>query len=187
MYVSDWHCAMASAAIKRGEVIAYPTEGLWGLGCDWMDDAAQQRILALKQRPANKGMIVLCRDLNQIVDHLQPLTLEQYQRIQAPMYHPTTWLLPCKSSVSTLLRGQHNTIAVRMSDHPVVQALVGRCGPIVSTSANVSGRAAAMSALKVRRYFSDQLGQQLSYIMPGELGGVDGPSHIRTLDGQRLR
>jgi L-threonylcarbamoyladenylate synthase len=72
---------------------------------------------------------------------------------------------------------------VRFSRHPQVQELCAAVGPIISTSANPTGLAAAMSAEDVRQYFDDQL----SYILPGELGGYSKPSEIRTLDGQRVR
>ena len=80
-------------------------------------------------------------------------------------------------------RGQHTSIAVRFSRHPQVQALCAKVGPIISTSANPSGLPAAMSELEVRQYFQDQL----SYILPGELGGFSKPSEIRTLDGRKVR
>ena len=81
------------------------------------------------------------------------------------------------------VRGQHSSIAVRFSKHPLVQALCADVGPIISTSANPSGEAAAMSAQEVSGYFQSELG----YILPGALGGYSKPSEIRTLDGQRVR
>lgn len=177
------HLQQAVARLKAGGVIAYPTEGVWGLGCLWTDDVAIKEILRLKQRPLAKGMIVLCSQLSDIESFLLPLTPEHIQQIEQETPHPVTWILPCKLSIAESVRGQHASIAVRFSRHPQVQALCAEVGPIISTSANPAGLAAAMSARDVRHYFQDQL----SYILPGELGGFSKPSEIRTLDGRKVR
>lgn len=179
----NFHLQQAVINLKARGVIAYPTEGVWGLGCLWTDENAIKEILRLKQRPLEKGMIVLCSRLSDIEAHLLPLTAEQIQQIEQDSPHPITWILPCKLLVPEPVRGQHTSIAVRFSRHPQVKALCEKVGPIISTSANPSGQDAAMSALEVRHYFQDQL----SYILPGELGGYSKPSEIRTLDGQRVR
>ena len=179
----NFHLQQAVISLKAGGVIAYPTEGVWGLGCLWTDEAAINEILRLKQRPLEKGMIVLCSQLSDIERFLLPLSPAHLQQIAQEYPHPVTWILPCKLSVPESVRGQHTSIAVRFSRHPLVQALCAQVGPIISTSANPAGLAAAMSILDVRHYFHDQL----SYILPGELGGYSKPSEIRTLDGQRVR
>jgi L-threonylcarbamoyladenylate synthase len=179
----NFHLQQAVINLKAGGVIAYPTEGVWGLGCLWKDENAINEILRLKQRPLEKGMIVLCSQLSDIEAHLLPLTAEQIEQIEQDSPHPITWILPCKLSVPESVRGQHSSIAVRFSRHPQVKALCEKVGPIISTSANPSGQVAAMSVLEVRQYFQ----HQLSYILPGALGGYSKPSEIRTLDGQRVR
>lgn len=179
----NFHLQQAIISLKSGGVIAYPTEGVWGLGCLWTDEAAIKEILRLKQRPLEKGMIVLCSQLSDIAPFLLPLIPEHIQQIEQDYTHPVTWILPCKLTIAESIRGQHTSIAVRFSRHPQVQALCAKVGPIISTSANPSGQSAAMTALEVRHYFQDQL----SYILPGELGGYSKPSEIRTLDGQRVR
>ena len=179
----NFHLQQAVINLKAGGVIAYPTEGVWGLGCLWKDENAINEILRLKQRPLEKGMIVLCSQLSDIEAHLLPLTAEQIEQIEQDCPHPITWILPCKLSVPESVRGQHSSIAVRFSRHPQVKALCEKVGPIISTSANPSGQVAAMSVLEVRQYFQ----HQLSYILPGALGGYSKPSEIRTLDGQRVR
>lgn len=173
----------AVISLKSGGVIAYPTEGVWGLGCIWTNEDAIKEILHLKQRPLEKGMIVLCSQLSDIDSFLLPLSDKEMNQIEQDYPHPVTWILPCKSSVSESVRGQHESIAVRFSRHPQVQALCESVGPIISTSANPTGLPAATSQQEVRNYFQDQL----SYILPGELGGYSKPSEIRTLDGQRVR
>jgi L-threonylcarbamoyladenylate synthase len=177
------HLQQAVTSLKSGGVIAYPTEGVWGLGCLWTYEDAIKEILRLKQRPLEKGMIVLCSQLADIESFLLPLSAQDIAQIEQDYPHPVTWILPCKSSVSESVRGQHNSIAVRFSRHSQVKALCDKVGPIISTSANPTGEAAAMTAEEVRSYFHDQL----SFILSGELGGYSKPSEIRTLDGQRVR
>jgi L-threonylcarbamoyladenylate synthase len=179
----NFHLQQAVISLKAGGVIAYPTEGVWGLGCIWTDETAIKEILRLKQRPLEKGMIILCSQLADIEAYLLPLSVEHIEKIEQDSPHPVTWILPCKSSVPASVRGQHSSIAVRFSRHLQVQALCAKVGPIISTSANPTGLAAAMTALEVRHYFQDQL----SYIFPGELSGFSKPSEIRTLDGRKVR
>ena len=179
----NFHLQQAIISLKAGGVIAYPTEGVWGLGCVWTDETAIKEILRLKQRPLEKGMIILCSQLSDIESYLLPLTSEHIQQIEQDYPHPVTWILPCKLSISPSVRGQHHSIAVRFSRHPQVKDLCAKVGPIISTSANPTGLSAAMTALEVRHYFQDQL----SYILPGELGGYSKPSEIRTLDGRKVR
>jgi L-threonylcarbamoyladenylate synthase len=179
----NFHLQQAVTSLQGGGVIAYPTEGVWGLGCLWTDEAAIKEILRLKQRPLEKGMIILCSQLADIEAYLLPLTAENIEQLDQDTSHPVTWILPCKLSVPTSVRGQHTSIAVRFSRHPLVQALCTQVRPIISTSANPSGSPAAMSVLEVHGYFQDQL----SYILPGELGGYSKPSEIRTLDGHKVR
>lgn len=177
------HLQQAISHLNAGGVIAYPTEGVWGLGCLWTDEAAIKEILRLKQRPLEKGMIILCSQLADIEAHLLPLSAKHTQQIQQDYSHPVTWILPCKLSVPESVRGEHESIAVRFSQHAQVRALCEKVGPIISTSANPSGLPAAMSATDVKHYFHDQL----SYILPGALGGFSKPSEIRTLEGHKVR
>jgi len=177
------HLQQAIISLKAGGVIAYPTEGVWGLGCVWTNEAAIEEILRLKQRPPEKGMIVLCSQVADIEPFLLPLSSAHRDQIEQETHHPVTWVLPCKPTVATSVRGQHNSIAVRFSRHPLVKYLCTEVGPVISTSANPTGLSAAMTVLEVRHYFQDQL----SYILPGELGGYSKPSEIRTLDGRKVR
>jgi L-threonylcarbamoyladenylate synthase len=180
---SQWHIMQAARYVRQGGVIAYPTEAVWGIGCDPANDDAIQRILALKSRPAHKGLVVVAADLSQLDDWLLPLHADDLAQIAPTWPGPVSWVLPCKPEVSPLLRGQHSSLAVRITDHPLVQALCQEVGPLVSTSANPAGKEPARTPLRVRQYFRDQL----DAIVPGQLGGNSQPSQIRTLDGQRLR
>ena len=170
--------ALASAiqAVRAGGVIAYPTEAVYGLGCNPNDLGAVQRVLELKQRPADKGLILIAADLAQVLPYLLPLTPIMQERVFAPTTHPTTWLLPINPAVSPLIRGVHDTLAVRITQHPSCVALCQGLGhPLISTSANLNGREPARSAWEV----TQQFGTQLAYILDAPLGNASAPSEIR--------
>lgn len=173
----------AANCVAQGGVIAYPTEAVWGLGCDPQNDQAIQTILALKQRPWEKGLVVVAANYAQLTPWLLPLSAAQQTQVEATWPGPVTWVLPCQKTVSKWLRGEHNSLAVRVSAHPLVRQLCELTGPLVSTSANPAGLEPARSQQQVEQYF----GQKLDCILSGELGGRALPSEIRTLDGQRLR
>jgi len=173
------HIAHAAAQLHRGGVIAYPTEGVWGLGCDPFDEAAVLRILALKQRPVEKGLIIVAAGVDQIAALLESLTEAERATVLASWPGPTTWLLPDPAQlVPTWIKGKFATVAVRVSAHPdVVRLCRAFDGPLVSTSANPADAPPALSRLRVLTWF----GRELDYVVPGRLGGQRGPSTIRDL------
>ncbi len=178
-----WHLRMALRCLRGGGVLAYPTEGVWGLGCDPFDEAAVQRLLFLKGRDPRKGLILVAGDLGQVAPWLQRLDTGRREQIEATWPGPVTWVLPDPGLVPPLVRGDHDSIALRVTAHPQLARLCQLYGgPIVSTSANPAGRPAARSALRVRSYF----GARLDYLLPGALGGARGPSSIRDARSGRV-
>ncbi len=171
--------------LRQGRVLAYPTEGVWGLGCDPSNQAAVRRLLDLKGRSASKGLILIAASVDQVRHLLRDLNPQQLQPILATWPGPVTWLVPAPPGFSSWITGGKPTLAVRVSAHTGVVALCTAFGgPIVSTSANPSGRAAALTELAVRRYFRERL----DGLLPGELGGQRGPSEIRdALTGRIIR
>jgi L-threonylcarbamoyladenylate synthase len=168
----------AVAALRDGGIVAYPTEGVWGLGCDPFSERACLRLLSLKRRSLGKGMIVIASDFEQVEPLLRMVDERIEQRALATWPGPMTWLWPAEDWVPDWLTGRRNRIAVRVTAHPVASALCAAFGePIVSTSANHSGREPARSALQVRRWF----GREVDVIVPGDTGGLDGPTPIRDL------
>lgn len=180
---TDLHTAIRT--VQQGGVIAYPTEAVYGLGCNPANLTAVQRILAIKQRPAWKGLILIAADLAQLEPFLLPLTETLRQRIQPTWPGPLTWLLPTPRHVSPLIRGQHDTLAVRVTDHPVCRTLCNQLGhPLISTSANLSDKPPARSAQAIE----EQLGIQVDCILDAPLGAQIQPSEIRHgLTGEIVR
>lgn len=169
----------AVLVLKSGGVIAYPTEGVWGLGCDPFDELAVHRILRLKRRPVEKGLILVAASINQIAALVEPLDSNQKALLQASWPGPNTWLLPDPDQLVPLwIKGKFDTVALRVSDHPLVQALCkGNGGPIVSTSANPGTLPPARSRVRVLSWFRGRV----DLVVPGRLGSAQGPSTIRDL------
>lgn len=175
----------AVAAVKAGGLIAYPTEAVFGLGCDPQNETALKRLLALKQRPTHKGLILIAADLKQISPYLAPLTPEILERVLPTWPGPYTWLLPVNPAVSPLVRGEHDTIAVRISAHPVCQALCQQWeGPLISTSANPATQVPARDLASLANYFAETL----DLVLDLPLGQQQNPSQIRhALTGELIR
>lgn len=175
----------AARALQQGQVIAYPTEAVWGLGCDPLNHAAVSRILDLKQRPQEKGLIIVAASLQQLRPYLAKSLSEQECQQLLPGAQPTTWLVPFDPHyVPEWIHGQHALLAVRISTHPIVQQLCTLAEmPIVSTSANPQAKEAARSAEDVYNYFADEL-----LLCEGQCGGATRPSRIKNLlTGETMR
>lgn len=165
----------AIEAIQAGALIAYPTEGVYGLGCDPFNETAVKALLTLKSRPMEKGLILVAASVEQLSSLLDWKALPYRTQIQASWPGPVTWTIPATPNVPVWIRGRFDTVAVRVSDHPIIQALCNVFnGPIVSTSANPSGLSPALSCEQVASYFE----HQLAGCVVGELGGHQGPTPI---------
>lgn len=171
-----FHLWRARAVFKRGGIIAYPTEGVWGLGCDPFNQRAVERLLRLKSRPWQKGLILAVSATSQVLPWLKGLSDTQRERVLASWPGPTTWLLPHLDLWPKWVCGESSAIAMRVSAYePVAQLAAAVGGFIISTSANPAGLAPAMSAREVRQYF----GQQVDLVMPGTVQGLNKPSAIK--------
>ncbi len=177
----------AVAALRRSGVIAYPTEAVWGLGCDPFDATAVQHLLRIKQRDASKGLILIAANLAQIAPLIDTdaLPYARLQDVLATWPGPHTWLLPCTPLAPAWLRGAHPTLALRVSAHPSVAALCNAfSGPIVSTSANLAGREPA----RVVEDLDPALLAQIDGVLEGTTGSLIAPTPIRdAVSGMILR
>ena len=173
--LNNWHIRLAAEAVLHGGVIAYPTEAVYGLGCLPWDKPAIERLLFLKRRPVGKGLIVVAANIGQLHTLVNFDEVESIDPILDTWPGHVTWILPACNGTPAWLTGENAGIAVRVSAHPLVRALCDICGPIVSTSANLTNTRSALSAQQVRNYFRDSL----DYILPGKTGVEPGPSEIR--------
>ncbi len=178
----------ARKALESGGVIAYPTEAVFGLGCDPMDQEAVFRILELKQRHVRQGMILIASSLEQLNDYIHPLDElgeTRAKEIRASWPGGNTWILPCKVTVPYWITGIHRTLAVRVTDHPIAAKICEYYGgPIVSTSANVHGREPTRTIFETYKVF----GESVDFIVPGTVDKNKNPSVIRDgITGNVLR
>lgn len=176
-------------ALRSQGVIAYPTESVFGLGCDPDCDASIQKILDLKQRPSHKGLILIASNIKQLADYadFSSLTNIQLAAIQNSWPGPFTWVVPAHKHLSKLISGDFDSVAVRVSAHPVVQQLCTEFGkPIISTSANLSGLEACVNSTQVKEMFANN--PLLTSVIDAQVSGLDSPSQIHNaITGQRLR
>ena len=182
--IVDRSIVEAAKAIKQGGVIAYPTETVWGLGCDPWNRSAVYRILEIKSRPVEKGVILIGSSQDQFAPLLDPLSREDRAKLSACWPGPYTWLIPDPEHwVPEWVKGQFDTVAVRVSSHPKVQELCQATGhPIVSTSANRAGEEPLLTFAGTEQEFSGEL----DAIVDGETGEQRIPSEIRDLRSGKI-
>lgn len=147
----------AVAVLKRGGVIAYPTEAVFGLGCDPLDEAAVMRLLELKQRDVRKGMLLIAASFDQLADWVS-VTPQQATFLREQWPYATSYLIAASDKVPAWIRGSHTKVGVRVTRHPVAAALCDAFGgPLVSTSANISGADPARTVAECHQQFNDRL------------------------------
>lgn len=178
MPISD--VAQAALHLKKGAVLAYPTEAVWGLGCDPFNEHAFRHILELKQRPIEKGVILLASQIQQISQLLDLIPSQFKEKIieswsdKQNHQRATTWLLPAHHSIPHWITGDHSSVAVRVTRHPLCQSLCDHFGGfIVSTSANPAGLPPAKTQYETHVYFKDTV-----EYLHGSLGSSMKPSQI---------
>ena len=164
--------------LKRGGIIAYPTEAVWGLGCDPQNQTAVIKLLEIKSRPMNKGMILAAGDKAHLSPWLEQLSPELGAKLTATYDSPTSWIVPDQGIAPAWVRGDHQSIALRLSTHAGVQAICHAFDAcIVSTSANPAGLDPALSLEQVMTYFRDKI----DAIFDVPLGQSKQPSQIKSL------
>ncbi len=175
----------ALSCLNKGLVIAYPTEAVFGLGCDPFNLNAVQRLLSIKSRSMEKGLILVASEWSQIETLVEPIPPRSLIQIQSNWPGPFTWLFPASQHVPDWIKGHHNTVALRISAHPIVRELCQAfSGPLVSTSANQEGELPLRDTRSVEIMF----GKQVDFIVPGKVGGQANPTIIRdAISGEIIR
>jgi len=176
----------ASKLLKEGHVIAYPTESVYGLGCDPLNANAVANLLEIKRRPLGKGFILVASDFEQVQPFIEPIPPLNLTQVLSSWPGPTTWIFPASMEAPSWITGDHaSTIAIRISSHPIIKELCKQYGkPIISTSANIAGEIPARSFDMVEMTFK----HQVKMIIPGKVGNLRKPTTIRdAITGETLR
>ncbi|GAB4391996.1 MAG: L-threonylcarbamoyladenylate synthase [Gammaproteobacteria bacterium] len=169
----------AVAAVKTGGIIAYPTEAVYGLGCDPFNENAVNQLKQLKGRPAQKGFLLIASDWAQVADLVAPLTAEQVAKVQATWPGPITWVFPASQQAPAWIceynADNQASIALRITAHPIANQLCQQLQqPIVSTSANLSSEPALKTGNAVMQSFRDKI----NYVIMGAVGELTKPTVI---------
>lgn len=177
----------AATLLRAGGVLAYPTEAVFGLGCDPHDQRAFEDLFTLKQRPPSQGVLLIAADFRQLECYIDLAAVpgEVLQKVQASWPGPHTWVFPRSAEVPAWVAGNHGGIALRVTAHAPTAALCRAFGgALVSTSANPHGRPPARTAITVLDYF----GEALDGLLDGPVGGHDHPTTIHdALSGAIIR
>ena len=167
--------------LRAGGIILYPTEGVWGIGCDPFNQAAVTRLLAIKQRPLTKGLILIAASWEEVRE-LITSNPEDYPAIAAAGDEPITWIFPASPAVPFWIRGQFASIAIRVTQHPVAKNLCQQFGaPLVSTSANLSTQKPAVKLAEIDEYILSRV----DYLVHGETGGLATSTRIYDLEADQ--
>ena len=173
--------SLASEVLLGGGVIAYPTEGVFGLGCLPDDTDAVERVLWIKQRSPHKGLILIAARPQQLDDWIDPAVRSALP--EPDPRQPITWIVRPAARVPAIVTGDNPGLAVRITSNPTAAAICDAVDmPIVSTSANIAGRPVARNTFILRRNF----GRLVDFVVPGECGPASGPSEIRELETGRV-
>lgn len=172
--------AVARRVLLNDGVIAYPTEGVYGLGCLPGSIEAVARILRMKKRDPAMGLVLIASRLEQLDPWIDRQTLTG--NLESSLEHPVTWVVRAAPDLPYWISGKHSGVAVRITQHSTAAALCDAVdSALISTSANQSGRQPARNTYVLRRQFDDLV----DFIVPGDLGPARGPSEIRVYDTHR--
>lgn len=179
--MSSVSVAQGFEVIRDGGVVACPTEAVYGLSCDPWNEAAVHEVLRLKQRQVAQGLILVAGGLYQLTSLVEGLTRMQQETLASSWPGHVTWLVPANRHVPEWIRGEHATVALRVTTHPVMAELCRTAGkPLVSTSANPAGGEPARDTTTLENYFPGLP------IVEGALGNAARPSEIRDLETGRI-
>jgi len=166
--------------LQEGGIIAYPTEGVFGLGCDPFNQTAVMRLLKIKQRDVTKGLILIAASWDQVTDLIK-LTNIDLPKLDPK--NPITWVFPATKKPPMWVRGDFKSIAIRITTHPLAKKLCQKFGgPIISTSANLAGQ----NPIQNTKQAQEQFAAIIDFILPGEVGDLNKPSQICDIKTSQL-
>ena len=175
--------ATAVERLQAGLVIAYPTEAVFGLGCDPANESAVRKLLLLKGRHESAGLVLIASEFSQLKPWIAEVKEALVKKAMQTWPGPVTWLFPRAEGVPDYVAGKHKTVAVRITAHEPSRKLCTAFGSaLISTSANHTSAEPARSAEEVQSYF----GSGIAGILAGDLGSGDNPSEIRDLVSSKI-
>jgi L-threonylcarbamoyladenylate synthase len=182
--MSPWALNRLIRAVSRGAVFGYPTDTIWGLGCHPLIASSVSRVLQIKNRRVDKGLILLSSEVEFCRAYID-VDEAGLEVITQTTNHPTTWLVPASDLCPAWIRGNHPTVAIRICSHPLIQTLCdGLESPLVSTSANRSGCSNARNRIQMQKQFA----RELDAIIGGFSTGGIAASEIKSFDsGDSIR
>lgn len=182
---TDEQIFFANKIKQPGFVFAYPTEAVYGLGCNPFDEAAINHILSIKKRPSHQRFILIASHWKQILPLIQSIEETLLEQVKASWPGPFTWVFPASDTAPSWLVDKNNTIALRLTAHPIASQLCQIANiPLISTSANLSGESPCRTYEETRKIFS----HLVDYIIDGSVNHLLNPTPIRdVLTGQFLR
>lgn len=175
----------AAMVIQQAGVVVYPTEGVFGVGCDYQNESAVDKLLRLKQRSVKQGLILVASHIQQVLPLIKPADRTDLARALKTWPGHHTWVFPASDLTPSWITGDFDTVAVRVSNHAPVVSLCEAVGSaLVSTSANIKGQETATHCHDIQTLW----GSQIDYYLDMPLGGHNQASSIRIAsNGKTLR
>lgn len=187
LVINGFSAEQLTELFHQGAVFAYPTEAVFGVGCDPLNELAVKTLLKLKNRPQEKGLILVASNYSQLLSFVddKKIPMDRRSEIFSSWPGPNTWLLPKSSSAPNWITGDSDFIAVRVTAHPLVRVMCDLfAGPLVSTSANITGNQPA----KTKQQVFEQFNPESITLIDGALGESAKPTSIRnSLTGETIR
>lgn len=171
--------------ISKGGILAYPTEAVYGLGCDPDNSKALEKIIEIKKRDTKKGLILIGSSFSNFYNYVDLSQVTKDDMLFTEKYWPGffTFIFPASNNVSKYIKGDYNSVAIRVSNHPFIVQLCSLLGkPIVSTSANFTGESPCTSFIEVKNI----LGNLVDYVVDGPTLGCLKPSQIIDLKTKKI-
>lgn len=150
--------------LKKGEVVAFPTETVYGLGADACSPSAIRKVFELKGRPADNPLIVHVSSIKMAESFAEEIPEDARKLMEHFWPGPLTLIFPKKQKVLDILTAGLQTVAIRWPQHPLSQELIARAGPLVAPSANSSGRPSPTKPEHIR----EDLGKDFPIVEAGE-------------------
>ncbi|MFP3029304.1 MAG: Sua5/YciO/YrdC/YwlC family protein [Arsenophonus sp.] len=165
--------------LNEGKIIAYPTEAVFGLGCDPDNDKVVRQLLSLKQRSWEKGLILIAENYKQLIPYIDinKLTNLQKEMMLSIESEAITWVVPARKDIPKWLTGKFDSLAVRITNFKLIKKLCFLYGkPLISTSANLNGLSPCRTKEEVIAQFNGQIS-----VLEGSIAGHKNPSEIRDI------